>query len=219
MRIEQLRYFIDVAQTQSLTRSASNLFISPQGLSQAITALEKECGMTFFERSKNGLVLNDKGSALRELAIDLCARVDTFNLNVAQLADVRTELGKEAFSLYLPPLIILGDALAPLMDELEHAFSSVDLSARPARVPARPVCWRCRSMQGLIRTFPACSMRTALRRSIWYAREATYDFGNPIAWKRPAPSKSRRYVCCSRRGPTLRRLTAGARRRATRMAC
>lgn len=143
MRIEQLRYFIDVAQTQSLTRSASNLFISPQGLSQAITALEKECGMTFFERSKNGLVLNDKGSALRELAIDLCARVDTFNLNVAQLADVRTELGKEAFSLYLPPLIILGDALAPLMDELEHAFSSVDFSVSeknlddvPARCPS-----------------------------------------------------------------------------------
>lgn len=128
MRIEQLRYFIDVAQTQSITRSAGNLFISPQGLSQAITALEKEYGMTFFERSKNGLVLNDKGSALRELALSLCEQYDEFEVAVAQLASAPAEKGRDKFSLYLPPLVILGDALAPLMDDLEQVFPSVDFS-------------------------------------------------------------------------------------------
>lgn len=130
MRVEQLHYFLDVAQTQSITKSASNLFISPQGLSQAITALEKEYGMTFFERSKNGLVLNDKGAAFRRLAAELCGDFDRFETAVAQLADDDSKGGKERFSLFLPPLIILGDAFHPMMDHLEQVFPSLAFSVR-----------------------------------------------------------------------------------------
>lgn len=144
MRIEQLRYFLDVAQTQSITRSAGNLFISPQGLSQAITALEKEYGMPFFERSRTGLVLNDKGSAFRELATELCERFDEFEAEVFRLAEGVSDQGKEKFSLYLPPLVILGDALAPLMDELEHAFPSVDFSVSEKNLDDVPV--RCSNL-------------------------------------------------------------------------
>lgn len=128
MRIEQLHYFLDVAQTQSITRSAGNLFISPQGLSQAITALEKEYGMTFFERTKTGLVLNDKGAAFRHLAMELCEHFDRFETAAAELAGDAQDAGKEPFSLLLPPLVILGDAFGPMMDQLERAFPSVGFS-------------------------------------------------------------------------------------------
>lgn len=128
MRVEQLHYFLDVAQTQSISKSANNLFISPQGLSQAITALEKEYGMAFFERSKNGLVLNDKGAAFRRLAVELCEDFDRFESAVAQLAGKDEDELRERFSLILPPLVILGDSFGPMMDYLERAFPSVAFS-------------------------------------------------------------------------------------------
>ena len=128
MRIEQLHYFLDVAQTQSITRSANNLFISPQGLSQAISALEKEYGMAFFERSKKGLVLNDKGSAFRKLAEELCVDFDRFEAAVAELNDAPADGSRQKYSLLLPPIIILGDAFGPMMSYLEQAFPSIEFS-------------------------------------------------------------------------------------------
>lgn len=144
MRIEQLHYFLDVAQTQSITRSANNLFISPQGLSQAITALEKEHGMAFFERTKNGLILNDKGAAFRKLAAELSEHFQDFESEVAKLAGSEAGENKEQFSLLLPPLVILGDALGPMMDGLEQAFPSLDFSISEKNL--EQVLGECRKM-------------------------------------------------------------------------
>lgn len=47
MRLEQLRYFTQIAHDRSFTTAAENLYISQPSLSSSIASLEKELAMIF----------------------------------------------------------------------------------------------------------------------------------------------------------------------------
>lgn len=68
MRIEHLYYLIDIAKTKSITLSAEHLFISQQGLSQAIQKLEADLAVTLFRRCRQGVFLTDAGIVAAEKA-------------------------------------------------------------------------------------------------------------------------------------------------------
>jgi len=125
VRIEQLYYFLNVANTLSMVKSASNLFISPQGLSQSIAALERECGFALFERAKSGIVLSEKGLEFKRLASELCEHYERFESEVTQLARGTTDSEQDPITLFFPPLLIMSNHLPPLMDELNKQFPSL----------------------------------------------------------------------------------------------
>lgn len=50
MKVNQLRYFIEVAQARSFSKAAANLFISQPSISHAIMKLEEEFEIRLFER-------------------------------------------------------------------------------------------------------------------------------------------------------------------------
>lgn len=56
MRIEYCKYILKTAELGSITRAAEHLFISQQGLSRAIKAVEQELGITLFQRASNQLL-------------------------------------------------------------------------------------------------------------------------------------------------------------------
>ncbi len=56
MRLEQLRYIIEIADTGSFTLASERLFIAQPSISQAVTALEKELNVTLFNRYRTGAV-------------------------------------------------------------------------------------------------------------------------------------------------------------------
>lgn len=55
MTLDQLNYVIKVAQMQSMSQAAEQIFITQQTLSQAIAHLERELGMQLFERKSSGV--------------------------------------------------------------------------------------------------------------------------------------------------------------------
>ena len=57
MRIEVLEYFLEIADCKSFSRASENLFISQQGLSKSMRALEGELGVTLFQKSGRGIEL------------------------------------------------------------------------------------------------------------------------------------------------------------------
>lgn len=61
MELLQLRYFLVLAESEHLSRSAEQLHISPPSLSMTIKKLENELGISLFDRNKNHLTLNDNG--------------------------------------------------------------------------------------------------------------------------------------------------------------
>ena len=76
MRTEQLRYFIEVAQTNSLTKAAEKLFIAPQSLSESITRLENEFGVRLFFRTSSGMRLTEVGEVFLEHAYAMLAEYE-----------------------------------------------------------------------------------------------------------------------------------------------
>lgn len=64
MRVEQLQDLIEIIHTGSIRTAANNLHITQQSLSASVKALEKELGLTLFERSAQGVALTVDGQNL-----------------------------------------------------------------------------------------------------------------------------------------------------------
>jgi LysR family transcriptional regulator, transcription activator of glutamate synthase operon len=71
MDIQNLRYFVVVAQTLNITKAAEQLFISRQALSKAIREFEKECGSELFLRNNGKLQITPLGRDLLEKSIPI----------------------------------------------------------------------------------------------------------------------------------------------------
>lgn len=68
MNFLQLSYFLALANTENLSLTAEQLFISPPALSASISRLEKELGAPLFDRIGNRIHLNSNGRILYEYA-------------------------------------------------------------------------------------------------------------------------------------------------------
>src|SRR5260370_40162442 len=68
MEIRQLRYFLDIAQTEHLTQSAQNLFVTQSTLSHGLRQLEEELDTALFDRLGRGLKLSQAGAGFRAYA-------------------------------------------------------------------------------------------------------------------------------------------------------
>lgn len=61
MTLQQLKYVITVAQTGTITESASKLYISQPSLTNAIHELEKEMNIQIFNRTNKGISISREG--------------------------------------------------------------------------------------------------------------------------------------------------------------
>ena len=68
MHIHDIEYFLKICETGSLNTAARQLFITPQGLSSALSKMEQELGCVLFYRGRTGTFLTPYGHALRPRA-------------------------------------------------------------------------------------------------------------------------------------------------------
>ena len=68
MDLDQLRYFLGVAERQNFTRAAEDLSISQPALSRSIQKLEEELGQPVFERKARSVALTEAGLLLQSRA-------------------------------------------------------------------------------------------------------------------------------------------------------
>jgi LysR family hydrogen peroxide-inducible transcriptional activator len=76
MEIDQLRYFLKVAERQNFTRAGEDLAITQPALSRAVAKLEQEIGQPIFERQTRKVTLTDAGRLLLSRAEQIVALVD-----------------------------------------------------------------------------------------------------------------------------------------------
>ncbi|GGO90842.1 LysR family transcriptional regulator [Wenjunlia tyrosinilytica] len=89
MQLQQLLYFVTVAETRHFTRAAERVHVAQPSLSQQIRALERELGAELFSRARGNVALTDAGEALLPLARRILADTDTARLEVQELARLR----------------------------------------------------------------------------------------------------------------------------------
>jgi DNA-binding transcriptional LysR family regulator len=89
MQLQQLAYFVAVADMRHFTQAAEALRITQPSLSKQIRALEKDLGSPLFSRARGNIGLTPAGEALLPLAKRILADADTARLEVQELAGLR----------------------------------------------------------------------------------------------------------------------------------
>ncbi|MFJ2778602.1 LysR family transcriptional regulator [Kitasatospora sp. NPDC087315] len=89
MQLQQLRYFLAVAETRHFTRAAEAAHVAQPSLSQQIRALERELGAELFHRTRGNIALTDAGDALLPLARRILADTESARLAVQETVQLR----------------------------------------------------------------------------------------------------------------------------------
>jgi LysR family hydrogen peroxide-inducible transcriptional activator len=84
MELDQLRYFLRVAETKSFTRAAELLIVSQPALSRSVQRLEEELGVPLFVRKSRVVELSEAGEKFKLRAEQILSLVDETK---AQLTD------------------------------------------------------------------------------------------------------------------------------------
>lgn len=123
MRLDQLGYFLDAAQSGSISAGARKANLAQPAFSTHIKALEEGLGVTLFERSAKGVRLTGAGERLYVRALSLFRHVDqireeTRNATEEPSGEVR---------------IVLASSLAPLLAgkvfwEVRRRYPSITLT-------------------------------------------------------------------------------------------
>ncbi|MFF5336103.1 LysR family transcriptional regulator [Streptomyces sp. NPDC013181] len=89
MQLQQLTYFVAVAEARHFTRAAERVHVSQPSLSQQIRALESDLGAKLFSRARGNIALTAAGEALLPLARRILADAETARHEVQELAQLR----------------------------------------------------------------------------------------------------------------------------------
>jgi DNA-binding transcriptional LysR family regulator len=138
MTLEQLRVFVAVAHLEHFTRAAERLKISQSAVSGAISALETEHSLLFFDRTRRHVELTAVGNVFLAEAEAILARVDLALRRIEDLSELR--IGKLAVAAsqttanyWLPPLVDSFRELHPGVNiDLWHG-NSADVEKRVLR--------------------------------------------------------------------------------------
>lgn len=99
MNTRMLRAFKLVYELGSIAQAAERLYISPQGLSKTISALETELGHTLFTRTSRGVVPTSAANVLYPRTVELIGLIDSVmdDMTVAERRTLRVAVSSGYF--------------------------------------------------------------------------------------------------------------------------
>ncbi|HZK42931.1 MAG TPA: LysR family transcriptional regulator [Syntrophomonadaceae bacterium] len=106
MRIEELTYFLQIAESKSISDAAKKLFISQQGLSKALLGLEEQFHVTLFNRSSKSMVLTAEGKLFAESARKILNEYEKLCLQMTRLSANNTIQSGTEYVVYATPYIL-----------------------------------------------------------------------------------------------------------------
>lgn len=90
MDARQLEYVVAVAEELNFTRAAARCHVAQSALSHQIARLEREQGVTLFERTSRSVRLAPAGALLLPRARAVLAEIESARAELAELAGVVT---------------------------------------------------------------------------------------------------------------------------------
>lgn len=88
MEIRTLRYFLETAREENMSRAAERLHVSQSTLSKQLKGLEEELGKKLFLRHSFSIELTEEGMLLRKRAEDLLSMADKISEEFSAMDDV-----------------------------------------------------------------------------------------------------------------------------------
>lgn len=110
MDIENLKTFLVLANTKNFTRAANQIFVAQSTITNRINELEKEIGVSLFDRTNRSVELTPEGEHFREYAKTV---VDLTNSSLSELSSlhkyknlIKIGAADSIYETHLAPLII-----------------------------------------------------------------------------------------------------------------
>lgn len=132
--MRQAEFFVAVAATEHFGRAAENLFVSQPVVSQEIRRLERNLGLTLFDRSTRSVMLTAAGESLLPLARALLEAGETFTEVAARLAGpanagVRLAASPSAMNALVPNILRSAEESLPGVSVEELAVETGEVGA------------------------------------------------------------------------------------------
>lgn len=125
MQLQQLRYFVAVADSRHFTQAAALTGVTQPSLSKQIHALEDSLGAPLFTRTRGNVELTPAGEALLPRARRILADVDTARLEIDELVGLR----RGRLRLGATPSLCTS-LVAPLLPRFRALYPAVQLSVQ-----------------------------------------------------------------------------------------
>ena len=93
MTIQQLKYIITISEKGSLNKAAEVLFITQPSLTSAVRELEKELGITLFNRGGKGVTLTNDGAEFLQYARQVVSQYDRLLEKYGKGGNLRKKFG------------------------------------------------------------------------------------------------------------------------------
>lgn len=120
MELRHLRYFIEVALEENVTRAAEKLHVSQPALSRQVRDLEEELGFSLLERSAKSVSLTEAGRVFLDEASEVLKRLEK---GIAVAREAAEGEGGELHVGYAPSLTV--KILPPTIRAFQAAFPKV----------------------------------------------------------------------------------------------
>lgn len=83
MNIQNLKMFLKIVESGSISKAAEQMNISQSALSQQLRVMEQEIGSLLFERNYSGVIPTEAGSIVYQRAIEMVSSYDRMFLDIA----------------------------------------------------------------------------------------------------------------------------------------
>lgn len=136
MKLEHLKYALEVEKQASISKAAENLFLNQPHLSKAIKELEDNVGITVFNRTPKGVVPTKDGAEFLMYAKSIVSQIEEVE-NMYKNKDV----DMHKFNVSVPMACYVAQAFIDFVTELKSA-KSIDISYRETNslVAIQSVC-------------------------------------------------------------------------------
>ncbi len=123
LTLRQLRYFVEIARSGSLSRASSHLNVAQPALSQNLAALEDDLGAKLFQRHARGVALSPAGERLYARALTLLADIDGLRDEVAGGETAPAGAVRVSLAGSLSTVLV-----APLLQQVASRFPAITLT-------------------------------------------------------------------------------------------
>ncbi len=125
MQLIHLKYFADIADLGSISAAAAENFITSQGMSRALSALEAELGCTLFDRKANSISLSSYGQAILPSVKSMLMLQDEILADIADVRNKCSAVGDATVMAYFNNVAFDSAFFGPLSDSFDSIFPKV----------------------------------------------------------------------------------------------
>lgn len=111
MRLEQIKYLLDISKNNSITKTAEQNFISQQSLFKSIKSLEKELGCSLYKTASKKVYLTAAGSIVCNYGENIIKNYDAMLQSLASLSEPKDPVNLKILSFTALTNIFIADCI------------------------------------------------------------------------------------------------------------